>query len=127
MKPFIRVVIVSPLSAPVVAEVEHTLEVMQKLVGGYVECVSILGDPVFGRGIDIWCNEEGKLIGLPQNRLFPNGQDCLCGTFFVAAHEDGETVGLTEDEVTQVVAELERWPMLIDVGYLARLAAGRTA
>lgn len=45
-------------------EEKPTLEAMQKAVGGYVEAVEV---QVEGMTIDIWLNEEGKLIGLPPN------------------------------------------------------------
>lgn len=41
------------------------LHAMQSLVGGMLECVGNFD----GRGTDIWCNEEGMLLGLPMNRI----------------------------------------------------------
>ena len=118
----IQVIVVNPLSAPGVAIIEHSLENMQKLVGGHIECVAFSGSPILGRGVDLWCNEEGKLLGLSQNRMFPDGTDLIAGTFFLAAHDgEGETVGLTDEEVREVIAALEAWPMLIDLGYLQQM------
>lgn len=44
------------------------LNAMQRVVGGMVEVVH-LADPAVP-GLELWCNEEGMLIGLPINRVF---------------------------------------------------------
>lgn len=50
-----------PGCAPEVIEVENTLKVLQTEVGGYIETVTIASDAV------IICNEEGRILGLPDN------------------------------------------------------------
>ena len=94
MEKTIKVVMVEPMREPYPAEVENTLEGLQKAVGGYVETV-YLEDYVV-----LVCNEEGKLIGLPGNRSL--GNDIIAGTFFVAgSNDDGEFVSLSEDKIRQ--------------------------
>lgn len=41
---------------------ELSLEEMQKVVGGYIECIGILGG-------HLWVNEEGRLLELKLNRI----------------------------------------------------------
>lgn len=41
-----------------------SLEMLQARVGGYIEAA-----PIFDRRLTMYCNEEGKLQGLPVNRL----------------------------------------------------------
>lgn len=81
-------------------EIGRGLEPMQKLVGGYIESVPL------SRNVNIFCNEEGRLQGLPRNRWVASAQDYLCGTFFVSRHnEDGETVDLTPGDVMHYAKE----------------------
>jgi hypothetical protein len=45
-----------------------SLEAMQKVVGGYIEYVHLHGSLVeFSGYTHLYCNEEGKLMGLPPN------------------------------------------------------------
>ena len=82
--------------APRIAEIEDTLESMQKVVGGYIEAVYPYEEPVA-----VICNEEAKLEGLPLNRALRDADgdvyDVIAGTFFIA--------GLTEDNFGSVPEE----------------------
>ena len=94
MEKTIKVVMVEPMKEPYPAEVENTLEGLQKAVGGYIEAVYLEDNVV------LVCNEEGKLRGLPGNRSL--GNDIIAGTFFVAGSDDGgEFVSLAEDKIQQ--------------------------
>lgn len=61
-----------------IAEISNTLEALQEVVGGYIECVPIGSDAV------IICNEEGKMYQMPENVLYHNdiivGDIIFCGT-----------------------------------------------
>lgn len=59
----LRVVLVEPGKAARVAEINGSLEGMQKTVGGYIQAVY-----PFEETVCLVCNEEGKLQGLPLNR-----------------------------------------------------------
>lgn len=94
MEKKIKVIMVEPMKEPNLAEVENTLEGLQKAVGGYIETLC-LEDYVV-----LVCNEEGKLMGLPGNRSL--GNDIIAGTFLVVgSNDDGEFVSLTEDKIRQ--------------------------
>lgn len=58
----IKVVMCPVNRAPYVTNISDSLENLQKIVGGYIETVGIATDCV------MVCNEEGRLIGLPDNR-----------------------------------------------------------
>ncbi|WP_304968186.1 DUF3846 domain-containing protein, partial [Ileibacterium valens] len=81
-------------------EANGTLKTMQKIVGGLVERIYYLSD-LEERNIDMWCNEEGKLIGMPGNYgVFDkrNGEliDLVVGPVcFTKTNEEGETLGLS--------------------------------
>lgn len=55
-----------------------TLEELQKSVGGYIETVPYF-DRYNGEPCVAFCNEEGKLDGLPLNVAATNAWQKLCG------------------------------------------------
>ena len=59
-----KVVMVEPNEEARIIEIEHTLEKMQELVGGYIETYEPFEDEAV-----IVCNEEGKINGMPMNRV----------------------------------------------------------
>lgn len=92
----ILVVIVEPNKAPYKLWIPNELHVFNKIVGGYIEIVTIK----YGlkKSIAITLNEEGKLFNLPFNRRIVNF-DVLVGTFFITAYNDhGNNISLTENE-----------------------------
>lgn len=90
----IKILVVEPLKEPYPAEIENTLTSLQKVVGGLIEVVSLED------GVDLVCNDEAKLLGMPGNRSLYN--DIVAGTFFItASNDDGEFVSLPEDKMHQ--------------------------
>lgn len=91
----INVLIVEPNELPYEKEIPNTLEAKQEIVGGYIECTSLLDDD----SVSIICNEEGKINGLPLNRYI--GHDIIAGTFIIAGddYENGEFKSLTEEQI----------------------------
>lgn len=76
MNKLMRVIVKEPGKSAVDELVPNTLEALQKLVGGYIETVTIASDAV------VICNEEGRLRGLPENC-----EVCgvpFCGTIVIA-------------------------------------------
>lgn len=89
-----RILFVPVGGSPVELAIPRGLEAMQQQVGGYIEMVTLED------GIDLVCNEEGKLDGLPVNRRIPEIRDTVRGDFFISRHDDeGETVDLTDEDV----------------------------
>ena len=76
------VLLIQPGEKPALAEINGTLESMQKIVGGCIQILYPFDDP-----IALVCNEEGKLLGLPLNRGLRDGcgqiYDVIAGTFFL--------------------------------------------
>lgn len=106
-----RIIVCETGKKPTVAALEHSLENMQKFVGGLLECVSL------APGIDLWCNEEGRVHGFPPNRIVKAdfGHVDICGDFFIAASdEEGETKGLTDKEALYWLRQMERSPAAFD-------------
>ena len=90
-----KVLIVEPGKYPREADIEHTLEAEQAVVGGTIEAVYPWRDSAC-----IVCNDNGIAENLPLNRMlgdydetlrgnvprpaavFPAGQDPVCGTHY---------------------------------------------
>lgn len=83
---------------------------LSRAVGGMIEAVTL------PNGLTLWVNEEGKMDGLPVNdyatRLFASafgaGIDIIVGNAIITggADDDGETLGLTDKQIADLVAEL---------------------
>lgn len=82
---------------------------LSRAVGGFIEAVNL------PNGLTLWVNEEGKLDGLPVNeyatRLFVSAfgaVDVIVGNAIVTggADDDGETLGLTDKQIADLVADL---------------------
>lgn len=74
----IRILVIEPYKEPYQLKVEHTLKNLQNIVGGLIEYIEL------EHNVDLICNEEGKILGLPLNRKV--GYDVICGTFFIAGN-----------------------------------------
>jgi len=89
----VNVVVYRVGEEPFVETIEDTLDAQQEIVGGYIEGVGL------GNSLLLICNEEGKLKGLPPNRLVP-GRDLIVGNFFVTrTNSEGESDNITEADL----------------------------
>jgi hypothetical protein len=93
----IKVIIVAPKKKPEVAEITNELTVLQKLVGGHIECIR-------QSGYDIIINEEGKLEGLEPNFLIYDGIDYVAGTAVFAGvdYAEGEFKSLSDEQIKKI-------------------------
>ena len=86
-----KILIVEPSKRPRRADIPHTLEEMQRVVGGDIQAIYPFEDR-----IAIVCDEEGKLKGYELNRLIPN-VDVIAGTFFVCGIDTEDFTDLPDD------------------------------
>lgn len=93
----IRVLIVEPNKEPRQVRIEHTLNNLQKIVGGLIEFVEL------EYNVDLICNEEGKLLNLEFNRVITN--DVIVGTFIIAGQNRGETISLSRKQIKKYKKE----------------------
>ena len=111
-----RVLIVEPMRAPYAAEIDGSLASMQDIVGGLIQAIY----PFDELEIALVCNDEGKLMGLPLNRLLTDGDgrayDVIAGTFLIcSAPSDSDSFGsLTEAQITKYT-EYYKGQMVIGV------------
>ena len=99
-----KILLIRSGEEPVLSEIEGTLVSMQKVVGGPIELIYPFDDPV-----TLVCHEEGKLLGLPLNRIFRDQAgriyDAIAGPFFLCgAPSDSDRL----DSIPQKLVEKYR-------------------
>ena len=89
-----RILVVEPGKQPEEREIDGSLESMQQIVGGLIQAIYPFDDTVA-----LICNDEGKLLGLPWNRIV--GYDIIAGTFFLcdAPPESDSFKGLSQAQI----------------------------
>ena len=98
IKKKLTVLLVEPHKYPVVAEIDHTLEAMQNLVGGYIERIMPFDDEVA-----VVCNEFAKFERMPLNR---------------AIYAEPEYEYMTYGEMSELFRQNERAGMPPMTGYI---------
>ena len=88
-----KVLIVEPGKYPREADIEHTLEAEQAVVGGTIEAVYPWKDSAC-----IVCNDNGIAENLPLNRMLGD-YDIIHGTFFVCGLTSTDFTDLTPQQM----------------------------
>lgn len=88
-----KILICEPHKRPYVKDIEHTLENLQEIVGGYIQALYPFDDDVA-----IVANEEGLLIGLEPNRAVER-YGIIFGTFFICGLTEDDFTGLTPQQI----------------------------
>lgn len=107
----IQVVVVEVGQVPEIKIIKNDLDSLQKIVGGYIEVVTI-GEDSAGNKLAIICNEEGKLQGLPPNRLI-RGFDMMVGNFLIVSYDRAGNEVSLPDHDCKVLKELFT-PLVVD-------------
>ena len=72
---------------------------VEAIVNGYIQTV----EPFADSNVLLVCNEDGKIIGLPENRFLRNRNgipyDIIHGTFFLAQGSGEEFCSLTDKQI----------------------------
>ena len=92
-----------------VVEVEDDYKAMQKLVGGYMQTISLYDD-----GVLLVCNDEGKINGSPLNRAIYDETEkemveIIAGDCFICGVE-GENFASLSPEMTVKYMEIFKYP-----------------
>lgn len=90
----IRVLYVQPGKYPEEIKIPNTLETFQKYVCGSIESVRL------DRDAYIICNDEGKLLPLPPNRLY-GPTDFFAGPFLICGDGGEDLISLTDSQITK--------------------------
>ena len=85
-----KVLIVEPGKRPIKADIDHTLHNLQQVVGGYIQAIYPLDDPVA-----LVCDEEGLLKQREFNRYI-DPKVVIFGTFFICGLGDEDFADLPD-------------------------------
>jgi hypothetical protein len=100
----IKVISIPVGSDPMVVEIPPTLEAMQALVGGVDGGCDLIQVVPLHDGLELVCDEEDKLKGLPLHLRLFGGQDFVAGDCFLVRHDDeGEAASVTPADVARYV------------------------
>lgn len=88
-----KVLLVEPGKEARPFELKNELHEMQRIVGGPIQALYPWEEPVA-----LVCNDEGKNMGLPLNRVLGD-YDVIAGTFFICGIEGENFCGLTEEQM----------------------------
>jgi len=99
-----------------------SLTTLQTAVGGWVQAIDIATD------MTMWCNEEGKLTGLPHNpfaqfmwdKAFGAHTDYIVGDIVLTGgtDEEGETLGLTDEQTAIVRGIVAKVRQFVEPGFV---------
>ena len=101
---------------------ENTYELLKNNVNGCIECVSWIN--IFSeRNIDIWINEEGKILNLLPSIIIlddkNNISDILNGNIvFAKSDSKGNTLPLNIEDIIFIIDIFERNKCLVDYNKL---------
>ena len=110
----IKVLVLEPMKKPYVKEIVHTLENLQKEVGGSIEAVYPFEDKVA-----IICNDEHKFNGMPMNRCLrdQDGEiyDILGGNLLVVGLTEYDFGSLTQEQVERFSEFFDTPEMFVNI------------
>ena len=101
-----KIVKAEPGKPAEICEIDGSLESMQEVVGGYIECLR-----PWKNKVTLVCIEEGKIRGLEPNQKIYFGYgdtDIICGTFFFCRTEGEELTSLYPGEDEWIKEEINR-------------------
>ena len=101
-----KILFVEPGKEAQPAEIQGDLKDMQAIVGGQIQALYPWADPVA-----LICNDEGKLLRLPLNRMLED-YDVIAGNFFICGIEGDEFVSLSDPLMIKYQKKF-RYPELI--------------
>jgi len=88
----------------VLKEIENTIKAEQAYVGGRIQVMHLTDE------IDVICNEESKIMGLPINRswLYENEVlDIISGNILCVRHEGEEFVSIEKEDIPIILKYLK--------------------
>ena len=98
-----KILVIAPNDRPKRVEIPHTLEEMQRVVGGHIQAVYPWSDLVA-----LVCDEEGLINGKSLNRYIMPGM-VIAGTFFICGLGKEDFTDLPDDLVEKY-EQMFRYP-----------------
>ena len=110
MGEMMKIVVVEPYKRPCIMEIEHTLENLQKIVGGCIQAIY-----PWDEAVSLVCNDNGIAEGLALNRnIHEYGYGPVVGTFFLCGLTEDDFGSLTDEQAEFFLRRFEM-PELIGI------------
>lgn len=95
---------------------DASYNLLQRAVGGFFDLITGYFKDL-PAGVDAWCNDECLINGLDPILVFHGRKDfsgLIAGNIvFTATDEYGETIGLTDDQISMIQEMLDAMPKLL--------------
>lgn len=101
----IRVLMCPAERTPYVTNIENSLKNMRRVVGGYIEVVTLSQSPK----VLLVCNEEGRINGLPLCRSTPNPETVGGSYVLLDIHGDCFICGAEGEEFADLPEPRKIW------------------
>ena len=105
-----RVVIVEPGKYACVAKIDNTLQAEQAVVGGLIDAIC----PWPEDKVCLILNDKGKIIPLEPNRVLPEYEDVVFGTFFICGDGGDDFCSLTDAQARRYLERFRRPEIIFD-------------
>jgi hypothetical protein len=105
----VKVIVILPGQPPGLATITGkriTLDALYSILGSPVEAVGL------GARITLWCNEEGRLNGMPPSIYVPPGHRIYGPCLIARDTPSGSTVGLTAADIARWLPIVASWPRI---------------
>ena len=90
-----------------VRDIEHTLENLQRIVGGYIQAIY-----PYDEQVAVICNEDGLFLDLEWNRVVEK-YGTIKGTFFICGLDFDDFYDLTDEQIERYKKRFWNPEMLI--------------
>ena len=112
MREDITILVVEPGRKPRRVTIEHTLENLQKTVGGTIQAIYPWEDDLVG----LICNDDAIALGLPFNRYVQEREyGPILGTFFICGLGEEDFISLTEEQLEKYAQRFALAELLFQV------------
>lgn len=102
-----KILICEPGKHPYERDIEHTLENLQRIVGGYIQAIY-----PYDEQVAVICNEDGLFLDLEWNRVVEK-YGPIKGTFFICGLDFDDFCDLTDEQIERYKKRFWNPEMLI--------------
>ncbi len=108
----LKCLLVKPYELPKEVETDNTLDSLQKVVEGNIECAYLPTND----NVVLICNEEGKINGMKLNRDI--GHDIIAGPFLIVGddYENGDFKSLTDKQILKYKKRFNQKSIIQTIG-----------
>jgi hypothetical protein len=114
----IRVIVKNPYEKAYVTTIKDDYKTITGIVHGVIDVTEFPGM----ENVDIFVNDEGKIIQMPGNFWLPNYvdheyDDCVCGPCYIAGYDPdtGDSISLTDEQIDKCMKFIDYFSLKDDM------------